>query len=118
MSDRRDYHFYGNSYGKCAYYKWESYTTKSQCDQAKDIYHSTVWVSDLNGCYAEDKMNNYEIVCASDYQYYTSDQLSSKFGIHDNAKCLKKVDKAKYCDQEGYTLSSGKCIKTIDATLE
>ena len=71
----------------------------------------------MNGCYAEDKMNNYEIVCSSDYQYYTSAELSSKFNIHDNAKCLKKVAKTKYCD-EGYTLTSGKCIKTIDATLK
>lgn len=111
-----DYHFNG-SYGKCAYYKWTSYTTKTQCDNARDIYHSTVWVSDLNACYAEDKMNNYETVCSSDYQWYSSSELSSKFGIHDNGKCLRKVDKTKYCD-EGYTLTAGSCVKTIDATVE
>ncbi len=118
-----NYYMVGNSYGKCAYYKWDGYKTKEQCDAANDIYHKTTWVSELNGCFAETYITfpngetSYETVCASDYQYYTSDQLSSKFGIHDNAKCLKKVDKTKYCD-EGYTLTSGKCIKTIDATYE
>ncbi len=110
-----DYHFNG-AYGKCAYYKWENYTTQSQCTQAYDIYHKTTWVSDLNGCYAEDKMNNYETVCSGDYQYYSSADLSSKFGIHDNGKCLRKVEKAKYCDKEGYTLSGSNCVKTIDAS--
>ena len=112
-----DYYFFGNSYGKCAYYKWDSYTTQSQCSQANDIYHRTTWISELNGCYAESKMGNYETVCSSDYQWYTSQELSSKFGIHDNGKCLRKVVKTKYCD-EGYALTSGKCIKTIDATLQ
>ncbi len=111
-----DYHFNG-AYGKCAYYKWTNYTTKTQCDNASDINHRTVWVSDLNGCYAEDKMNNYETVCTGDYKYYSSTELSSKFGIHDNGKCLRKVDKVKYCDSD-YTLTNGKCIKTIDATLK
>lgn len=112
-----DYYFYGNSYGKCAYYKWENYKTKSECDQAKDIYHNTTWVTELNGCYAKTEMGHYETVCASDYQWYSSAELSSKFGIHDNGKCLKKVDKTKYCDSD-YTLTNGKCIKTIDATYE
>ena len=109
-----DYYFYGNSYGKCAYYKWTDLKTQSQCTGASDIYHKTVWVSELNGCYAETKMNNYETVCASDYQFYSSSELSSKFGIHDNGKCLKKVSKTKYCD-DGYTLTNGECIKTISA---
>lgn len=111
-----DYYMVGNSYGKCAYYKW-GYTTKSACESANDIYHRTVWVSELNGCYAETVMNNYETVCASDYKYYSSSELSSKFGIYDNGKCLKKVTKELYCDY-GYTLTAGSCIKTIDATLE
>lgn len=116
---RGDYYMVGNSYGKCAYYKWtgDNYNTKSKCEAAYDVYHKTVWVSELNGCYAETKMNNYETVCASDYLFYSSSDLSSKFGIHDNGKCLRKVAKEKYC-AEGYTLTSGKCIKTIDATLE
>ena len=62
-------------------------------------------------------MNNYETVCSSDYNFYSSSELSSKFGIHDNGKCLRKVSKTSYCD-EGFTLTSGKCIKTIDATLK
>ena len=113
-----DYYFFGNSYGKCAYYKWSSYTTKEQCDKANDIYHKTTWVSELNGCYAETKIGNYETQCSTDYQFYSSTDLSSKFGIHDNGKCLRKVSKVKYCDTEGYTLTNGKCIKTIDATLK
>ena len=62
-------------------------------------------------------MNNYETVCASDYQYYSSGDLSSKFGIHDNGKCLKKVAKNPSCD-DGYALTNNKCVKTIDATLK
>jgi hypothetical protein len=62
-------------------------------------------------------MNNYETVCSGDYQFYSSADLSSKFGIHDNGKCLRKVAKTKYCD-DGYTLTGEKCIKTIDATLQ
>ncbi len=112
-----DYYFIPNAYGSCAYYKWDSYTTQSQCEQANDINHKTKWISYLNGCYAETKTNNYETVCSNGYQYYSSTDLSSKFGIHDNGKCLKKVDKTKYCDN-GYTLSNNKCVKTIDATLE
>ena len=111
-----DYHFNG-AYGKCAYYKWDAYKSKSDCEAAYDQWHKTVWVSDLNACYAEDKMNNYETVCASDYQYYSSDQLKNKFGIYDNGKCLKKVSKVKYCD-DGYTLTNNRCIKTIDATVK
>jgi uncharacterized repeat protein (TIGR02543 family) len=110
-----DYYYIPNAYGKCAYYKWEAYTTESACTGANDIYHKTTWVSYLNGCYAETKMNNYETVCDSDYQWYSSADLSSKFGIHDNGKCLKKVDKVKYCES-GFTLDVGNCVKTIDAT--
>ena len=112
-----DYYYIPNAYGNCAYYKWTDYTTKEQCENANDTYHKTKWVSYLNGCYAETKMNNYETVCSSDYQFYSSSELSSKFGIHNNGRCLKKVAKTKYCD-EGYTLTSGKCIKTIDATVK
>lgn len=114
---RGDYYFYGNSYGKCAYYKWTAYTTKSACDAARDIYHSTVWVSELNGCYASTVMNNYETVCTGDYQFYSSSDLSSKFGINDNGKCLRKVAKEKFCDS-GYTLTAGSCIKTVEPTYE
>ena len=113
-----DYYYVGNStssYGKCAYYKWENYTTKSACDAAYDVYHKTTWVSELNGCYAETKMGNYETVCSGDYKYYSSGELSSKFGIHDNGKCLRKVAKEAKCES-GYTFTSGKCVKTIDAT--
>ncbi len=119
-----DYYFNG-SYGQCAYYKWD-YKTKDQCTAANDQYHKTIWVSgnESSGCYAEKYItfpngeSSYETVCASDYQYYTTAQLASKFGIQgSNPKCLKKVAKTKYCD-EGYTLTSGKCIKTIDATEE
>lgn len=112
-----DYYMVGNSYGKCAYYKWTAYTTKSACDAARDIYHSTVWVSELNGCYASTVMNNYETVCTGDYQFYSSSDLSSKFGINDNGKCLRKVAKEKFCDS-GYTLTAGSCIKTVEPTYE
>ena len=108
-----EYYLVGNSYGKCAYYNWTNITNQSDCVQT--INRKAVWVSELNGCYAETKMNNYETVCASDYQYYSSGDLSSKFGIHDNGKCLRKVSKEAHCES-GYTLTNNKCIKTIDAT--
>ena len=108
-----EYYLFGNSYGKCAYYKWTNITSQSDCVQT--INRKAVWVSELNGCYAETKMNNYETVCASDYQYYSSGYLSSKFGIHDNGKCLRKVSKEAKCES-GYILTNNKCIKTIDAT--
>lgn len=114
---RGDYHFANNSYGKCAYYKWDNYKSKSDCEAAYDQWHKTVWVSDLNGCYAEDKMGNYETVCDSNYQFYSSSDLSSKFGIHDNGKCLRKMAKEAKCDSD-YVLTSGKCVKTIDATVK
>ena len=106
--------YYLQGFGHCAYYKWTNITNQADCTQ--NINRKAVWVSALNGCYAEVKNNNYDTVCASDYQYYSSEELTSKFGIHDNGKCLKKVDKTKYCDAE-YTLTNNKCIKTIDATL-
>lgn len=114
---RGDYYYIPNAYGKCAYYKWTSITTESDCVQT--INRKAVWVSQLNGCYAETKMNNYETICASDYKYYSSEELSSKFGIHDNGQCLKKVNKDTLCDTDnGYVLISGKCVKTIDATVK
>ena len=106
-----------SSYGKCAYHKWEG-LTQSQCDQTyQGTSKKVTWVSELNGCYAETKIGNYETVCSSDYQFYSSGELSSKFGIHDNGKCLKKVSKEQYCDY-GYTLTNGECVKTVDATLK
>ena len=110
-------YFFGSGHGQCAYYKWTAYTNQSACNSANDIYHRTVWVSELNGCYAEKKNNNYETVCSSDYQYYSSSELTSKFGLYDNGKCLRKVAKEKSCDS-GYTLTNGKCIKTVDAKKE
>lgn len=114
---RGDYYYIPNAYGKCAYYKWSSITNESDCIQ--NINRKAVWVSQLNGCYAETKMNNYETICDNSYKYYSSDELSSKFGIHDNGKCLKKVDKEEICDTaNGYVLTAGSCIKTIDATIK
>lgn len=109
---RGDYYMVGNSYGKCAYYKWTSYTTKSACEAAYDVYHKTTWVSELNACYSETKVGNYETQCSSDYKWYTSSELSSKFGIHNDGRCLKKVDKTSYCD-DGYTLKDNKCVKVL-----
>jgi len=34
----------------------------------------------------------------------------------DGNKCYPKKDKEKYCDEEGYELKSGKCVKTVPAT--
>ena len=105
--------YYEAGLGICGYYVWDNITSQDQC--TTNIYRIAEWG---NGkCYAKKINNNYETVCSDDYQYYTSAQLESKFGAHNNGGCYKKVAKTKYCD-EGYTLTSGKCIKTIDATLK
>ena len=100
--------------GYCGYYVYKSLTTQSDCNAAYD--KNTVWA---NGkCYAKTIINDYTTTCASGYEWYTSEQLSAKFGIHDNGKCLRIVDKAPYCDAEGFTLSGSNCVETKEATLE
>ncbi len=98
--------------GYCGYYVYTNLTTQSDCNAAYD--KNTVWA---NGkCYAKTIINDYTTTCGSGYEWYSSEQLSAKFGIHDNGKCLRIVDKTSYCDAEGYTLSGSNCVKTIDAT--
>ena len=97
--------------GYCGYYVYTNLTTQSECNAAYD--KNTVWA---NGkCYAKTIINDYTTTCGNGYEWYTSEQLSSKFGIHDNGKCLRIVDKVKYCES-GFTLDVGNCVKTIDAT--
>lgn len=105
--------YYEVGLGICGYYVWTELTTQQQCTSAST--KNTVWSN--NKCYAKTINNNYETVCSGDYQYYSSSELSSKFSAHNNGGCYKKVDKAKYCDED-YVLTNGKCIKTIDATLK
>ena len=98
--------------GYCGYYVYKSLTTKDACESAYD--KNTHWAN--NKCYAKVIINAYEISCANGYEKYTTDQLA-KWNIHDGTLCLRIVDKETTCES-GYTLTNGKCIKTIDATLE
>ena len=85
-------------------------------DQTTCSNRQRKWSSSLNKCFI-DMDQNYITTCPSDYQFYTSGDILTKFGGHNNGGCYKKVSKVKYC-QDGYTLKDNdtKCIKTIDAT--
>ncbi len=100
----------------CYYHKL-SYNTESACTSLTGQYGNFVWRSSNSTCYVE--MTNAKMSCdsLSNYQY-VGDPNKTFTGINGlNGGCFPEVEKTKYCD-EGYTLTSGKCIKTIDATLK
>ena len=81
-------HKWNSSNGKCYYYRGD----------ANQYVTSTC--NHLNG-----------------YLYITNpNQFNGVNGL--NGGCYPTVEKTKYCDKEGFTLTNGKCIKTVDATLE
>ncbi len=98
--------------GYCGYYVYKTLTTKAQCDAAYD--KNTVWAN--NKCYAKIIINGYETTCSEGYEWYNTQQLA-QWNIHDGGLCLRIVEKVNYCD-EGFALNSGRCIKTIDATVK
>ena len=50
------------------------------------------------------------------YTKVTDTTKACTSGQMDGDKCYPKKDKEKYCDEEGYELKSGKCVKTVPAT--
>ena len=76
------------------------------------------WCNSLKKCFI-DMDQNYKTVCPSNYELYTSAEILSKFGGHNNGGCYKKYNKEFVCDtSNGYVFITGSCVKTIDATLE
>lgn len=98
--------------GYCGYYVYQNLTTKSQCESAYD--KNTVWAN--NKCYAKTIINGYEISCSEGYEYYNTGQLA-QWNIHDGGLCLRIVDKELYCEN-GFTLTDGRCLKTVAATVK
>lgn len=107
--------------------KVEAGTTFCYYGEVKDSYENNQanctsrghkWANSLSKCFV-DMDQNYITECPLDYQYYTSAQILEKFGGHNNGGCYKKVAKNETCDTaNGYVLTAGSCVKTIDATLK
>ena len=101
--------YFSQGAGYCGYYVYKTLQTQADCNAAYD--KNTVWA---NGkCYAKIVINDYTTVCSDGYEWYTTQQLA-QWNIHDGGKCIRVVGKESYCD-DGFTLTDGKCIKTIDA---
>jgi uncharacterized repeat protein (TIGR02543 family) len=94
----------------CAYAVLTAYKDRNACTAA-----GYSWASGLGKCYKKVVTGNFETTCANGYQYYSSADMQNKFGSHNNGGCYKKVDKETTCES-GFTLTNGKCTKTIDAT--
>lgn len=95
----------------CYYYKL-GITTKEACVSPR------VWSSTLNGCYVK-RDQEYESSCSgSNYVYLTNpNNYVTNTGL--NAGCFPIKAKDKYCDSGfTYNSSTGKCIKTINATAK
>ena len=107
--------------------KVDAGTTFCYYGEVKDSYENNQanctsrghkWANSLGKCYV-DMDQNYTTECPLDYQYYTSAQILEKFGGHNNGGCYKKVAKNETCDTaNGYVLTAGSCVKTIEATLK
>ncbi len=94
----------------CYYGEVTSVTDKNTCTS-----QSRSWNSGNNKCYVEMDSNYTTTSCPNNYKYYSSADLLSKFGAHDGGGCFKVYDAESKCDAD-FTLISGKCVKTINAT--
>lgn len=83
-------------------------------DQETCSSRQRTWSNALGKCFI-DMDQNYITTCPSSYQYYSSSDILNKFGGHNNGGCYKIINKTSYCDSD-FTLTDGKCLKTIDAT--
>ena len=104
--------YYQAGAGYCGYHIYTQYTNSSDCTSSST--RNAVWAN--NKCYAKTIINNYTTQCLDGYKYYSSEELSNKFGLHNDGKCLKVVNKIKYC-LDGYILQDNdtRCVKTVDA---
>ena len=97
--------------GTCGYHVYTQYTNSTDCTASST--RNAVWAN--NKCYAKTIVGNYTTQCSDGYKYYSSDELSTKFGLHNDGKCLKIVSKEKYC-LDGWNLQDNdtRCVKTIE----
>ena len=96
----------------CAYYKTND-TSKDNCES-----HGFKWVTPENACYVKWISNNTINSCnhLTNYAYITNPNTYE--GVNGlNGGCFPISNKTTYCD-DGYTLTEGKCIKTINATTK
>ena len=108
--------YYQQGLGICGYYIWKEATTQEQCNNLSG--KNKQWG---NGkCYAKIINNNYENAgCPGTYTYYSTSDLLNKFNAHNNGGCYKTLEKEQLCDTtNGFVLTAGSCVKTIEATLK
>ena len=99
------------------YYK-EVTDSYEQQNSSNCTSRSHKWNSKNSRCYYDRDDANVNITnsCNSGYVYIGNpNQFNGVNGL--NGGCFPTKDKQPYCDKE-YTLSNGKCVKTIDATLK
>lgn len=93
----------------CAYYKTND-TSKSNCES-----HGFKWVTPENACYVKWDTSTVIKVCNNQSGYIdvpNPNNYVTNTGL--NAGCYPTSIKEKYCEN-GYTLTDGKCLKTITA---
>ena len=100
----------GNSYTQCYY---GLVTDSYENNQSNCTSRSHKWNPGDSKCYVE-MDTNYSTACSSPYVYYSSTDLFNKFGAHDGGGCYRSYSKEAKCDSD-YTLTNGKCVKTVAA---
>lgn len=96
----------------CYYYKLEGTTDSYTCTS-----QSHAWSSKLSSCYVK-RDQNYESSCSDANYAYISNPNDYVTNTGLNGGCYPIQDKTKYCDDGfAYNSSTGKCLKTIDATV-
>ena len=99
----------------CYYHKL-SYNTQEQCESLSGQFGNFVWRPSNNSCYV--LRTTAEMTCDNLTGYVYIAKPNDYSGVNGlNGGCYPVSDKVKYCDSD-YTLTNGKCIKTINATLK
>lgn len=101
----------------CLYAVYESIKDEATCEATPNGLPNNGHYAWSGGKCYKARLQNYETSCGSGYTYYSSADILNKFGGHNNGGCYKTTTKSSKCDA-GFTLSSDKCTKTIDATLK
>lgn len=100
----------------CYYHAISQYNTEDACTSKTGAYGNFVWRSSNSTCYVTSQLAEMSCDNLSGYVYVKDHNTYS--GVNGlNGGCYPTSNKVKYCDSE-YTLTNGKCIKTIDATLK
>lgn len=95
----------------CAYFKTND-TSKSNCES-----HGFKWVTPENACYVKWDTSTVIKVCNQSGYIDVPNPNNYVTNTGLNAGCYPTSVKEKYCD-DGYTLTEGKCLKTIAATIK